>query len=219
MPSMSPVTAAKRVLKLGTEVSKFWTSSRRKPTRKGHTACVAYWRPQHAWRIGDHKQLAIKSACYKMLRPRTWMDSRKLPQKRKIHMSFGPAMPGVDMDQVHWKMLNVCDIFSDLTHPMGPCRHYQQTTTHFFYLTGNAGQHKDGRVFVHKNGSLISMHRVRVRPISDPFRIRVSQPRTYLRWNYVQGVSNKFLKYHTKILQRFSMSEVVKDDIFERQYA
>jgi len=96
----------------------------------------------------------------------------------------------------------------------------QPTDDHtFFYLNGNAGQHRHARVFVHKNGSLNRMHRVRVYPISDPFRICVSQPSTYCKMNYVQGVFNKFLKYHTKILSRNSVSEVVTDDIFERQYA
>jgi len=125
------------------------------------------------------------------------------------------------MDQVHRKMSRVCVIFSELTHPMGPSRHNQQTTTHFFCLNGNAGQPRHGRVSVHKNGSLIPIHRVRVYPISDPFRIRVSQPSKYCKMNYVQGVFNKFLKYHAKILSRSSVSEntVFQDGIFERQSA
>jgi len=74
---------------------------------------------------------------------------------------------------------------------------------------------------VHKNGSLIPIHRVRVYPISDPFRIRVSQPSTYCKMNYVKGVFNKFLKYHAKILSRSSVSEntVFQDGILERQSA
>ena len=67
--------------------------------------------------------------------------------------------------------------------------------------------------------SLIPIHRVRVYPISDPFRIRVSQPSIYCKMNYVQCVFNEVLKYHTKILSRNLVYDAVKDGIFERHFA
>lgn len=42
-----------------------------------------------AWRIADHRQLAIKSAALSLNGL-----SETATKKREIHMSFGPAMPG-----------------------------------------------------------------------------------------------------------------------------
>ena len=119
------------------------------------------------------------------------------------------------MDQVHRKMLHVCVIFSELTHPMGPCRHNQQTT----HFSESWSEQARAGFRAQKWHSLIPIHRVRVYPISDPFRIRVSQPSIYCKMNYVQCVFNEVLKYHTKILSRNLVYDAVKDGIFERHFA
>jgi hypothetical protein len=172
MPSRSPVTAAKRVLKLGTVVSKFWTSSRRKPTRKGHTTCVAYWRPQTV----RHKISMLQNVTALNLNG----FSETAPETENTR-ALDPQC-----QESTWTMFteNCCTFV--LFSPNGTMPSQPADDHTFFYLNGNAGQHRHGRVFVNKNGSLIRMQRVRVYPISDPFRTRVSQPSTYRKINYVK---------------------------------
>jgi hypothetical protein len=182
--------------KLGTVVSKFWTSSRRKPTRKGHTACVAYWRPQRA----HHKISVLQNVTalnlngFSETAPET-ENTHKL-WTRNARSRHGPCSlkTVARMCYIRWAYS------SNGTIPSQPADEHT-----FFYLNGNAGQHRHGRVFVHKNGSVIRMHRVRVYPISGPFRNRVSKPSTVhiVRWTtykvFLINSSNSIRKFCQEI--------------------
>jgi hypothetical protein len=135
MPSRSPVTAAKSVLKLGTAVSKFWTSSRRKPTSKGHTDCVAYWRPQTA----RHKISMLQNVTALNLNglsetaPETENTHQLWTRNARRRHGPGSLKTVARRCYVQWVYS------SNGTMPSQPADDHT-----FLYLNGTAGQHSTG---------------------------------------------------------------------------